>query len=86
VDYLLPGTITEMGVDVLKEIRYLQSERNLSCALRAVRGKVPQYTEVFIDEGDVDMLAAMRTYKEAATASFVRTILQKWKVIPPGVH
>ena len=31
---------------------------------RAVRGHVPRYVETFIDEGDVDMLEAMRAYKE----------------------
>lgn len=60
------GTITEMGVDVLKEIRYFAKlNRIFLVHFRAVRGTVPQYTEVFIDEGDVDMLQAMRTYKEA---------------------
>ena len=28
-------------------------------------GKAPDYNEVFLDEGDVDMVAAMRSYKEA---------------------
>jgi mannonate dehydratase len=31
---------------------------------RNVRGKVPEYHEVFIDEGDVDMVRAMRIYKK----------------------
>jgi mannonate dehydratase len=46
-----------MGIDVLKEIRYF-----------GVRGRVPQYTEVFIDEGDVDMLQAMETFREVGYA------------------
>jgi D-mannonate dehydratase len=29
-----------------------------------VRGKVPAYTEVFLGEGDLDLFAAMRTYRE----------------------
>ncbi|MEK7405487.1 MAG: mannonate dehydratase [Acidobacteriota bacterium] len=59
------GTITEMGVDVLEEIRYFGRLGKIHLVhLRAVRGTVPRYTEVFIDEGDLDMLQAVRTYKE----------------------
>jgi mannonate dehydratase len=29
---------------------------------RNVRGKVPEYHEVFLDEGDVDMVRALRLY------------------------
>lgn len=59
------GTITEMGVDVLEEIRYFGQLGRINLVhFRAVQGVVPQYTEVFIDEGDLDMLQAMRTYKE----------------------
>jgi mannonate dehydratase len=32
--------------------------------LRGVKGKVPNYVEVFIDQGDINMVQAMRTYKE----------------------
>ena len=31
---------------------------------RNVRGKVPNYREVFIDYGDVDMVRALRIYKK----------------------
>jgi mannonate dehydratase len=59
------GTITEMGVNVLDEIRYFGGRGKINLVhFRAVRGTVPRYTEVFIDEGDIDMLAALRTYKE----------------------
>jgi mannonate dehydratase len=59
------GTITEMGVDVLEEIRYFGKLGRINLVhFRAVQGTVPRYTEVFIDEGDIDMLAAMRVYKE----------------------
>jgi mannonate dehydratase len=30
-----------------------------------VRGVVPKYTEVFIDEGDIDMVQAMKVWKDA---------------------
>jgi mannonate dehydratase len=59
------GTITEMGVKVLDEIRYFGGLGKIHLVhFRAVRSTVPKYTEVFIDEGDVDMLEAMKTYKE----------------------
>jgi mannonate dehydratase len=55
-----------MGVDVLREIRYFGKLNKIFLVhFRAVRGTVPRYTEVFIDEGDVDMLQAMKAYKEA---------------------
>jgi mannonate dehydratase len=54
-----------MGVDVLDAIRRIGRRGRIHHVhFRGVRGKVPNYTEVFIDEGDVDMLAAMRAYKE----------------------
>ena len=59
------GTITEMGVNVLDEIRYFGKQGRINLVhFRGVRGAVPQYTEVFIDEGDIDMLEAMKVYKE----------------------
>ena len=59
------GTVTEMGVDVIDAIRRIGGrDRIHHVHFRAVRGSVPQYEETFIDEGDVDMLAAMRAYKE----------------------
>ena len=67
------GTITEMGVDVLKEIRYFGKRGRIHLVhFRSVRGTVPRYTEVFIDEGDVDMLEAMKTFREVGyTGPFV---------------
>ena len=60
------GTITEMGVDVLKEIQHFASRSKINLVhFRAVRGTVPKYTEVFVDEGDIDMLAAMKAYRDA---------------------
>ena len=59
------GVFTEMGVDVLQEIRrFGRMGRIHAVHFRAVRGKVPRYTEVFLDEGDVNMIQAMKTYKE----------------------
>ena len=58
------GTVTEMGVDVIDAIRRIGGRGRIHHVhFRAVRGRVPRYVETFIDEGDVDMLAAMRAYK-----------------------
>lgn len=66
------GTFTEMGINVLEEIRYFGKQNRIQLVhFRAVRGKVPRYTEVFIDEGDVDMLDAMKAYKDAGYAGLM---------------
>ncbi len=58
------GTIAEMpGVDVYETIRRFASADKIAYVhFRNVRGNVPDYTEVFIDEGDIDMLRALRLY------------------------
>lgn len=58
------GTITEMvGVDPLEAIwRFAKQQKIAYVHFRNVRGKVPNYHEVFIDEGDADMLEAVRAY------------------------
>jgi mannonate dehydratase len=59
------GTIAEMGVNVPDEIRsFGRAGKIFLVHFRFVRGKVPHYTEVFIDEGDLDPLAAMQAYRE----------------------
>jgi mannonate dehydratase len=59
------GTIAEMGVNVLDEIRSFGRQGKIFLVhFRAVRGAVPRYTEVFVDEGDLDMLQAMKVYRE----------------------
>lgn len=61
------GTITEMpNADPMAAIRkYAASGRIGYIHFRNVVGKAPNYREVFIDEGDVDMLDALRIYYEA---------------------
>ena len=60
------GTITEMGVDVFAEIEYFVSRNRVNLVhFRTVRGTAPKYTEVFIDEGDIDMVRAMKVWKTA---------------------
>ncbi|HEV3255908.1 MAG TPA: mannonate dehydratase [Gemmataceae bacterium] len=59
------GTIAEMGVNVLEEIRAFGRRGQIFLVhFRFVRGKVPRYTEVFMDEGDLDPLQAMRAYRD----------------------
>jgi len=59
------GTIAEMGVDVIRAIRYFGSRNKINHVhFRNVRGAVPVYDEVFIDDGKVNMAAAMRAYQE----------------------
>jgi mannonate dehydratase len=63
---LCQGTFTEMGVDVFQEIRYFATRKRLNLVhFRAVRGTVPRYVETFIDDGDIDMLQAMKTYRDS---------------------
>lgn len=58
------GTTAEMSEgDVYETIdRYTRQNAIAYVHLRNVRGKVPRYYEVFIDEGDVDMVKALRIY------------------------
>ena len=59
------GTVTEMGVDVLDAIRRVGERGRIHHVhFRTVRGTVPKFVETFIDNGDIDMLQAMRAYHE----------------------
>ncbi len=59
------GTVAEMGVDVIEAIRYFGSRSKIHHVhFRNVKGSVPRFEEAFIDDGDVDMLEALRAYKE----------------------
>lgn len=56
------GTIAEMATGDLYEAtaRYAQQGAIAYVHCRNVRGKVPNYDEVFIDEGDIDMVRVLR--------------------------
>lgn len=59
------GCVTEMGVDVCQAIRDLGSMNKIVYVhFRNVRGTPRNFQEVFIDEGDVDMFEAMKTYRD----------------------
>ncbi len=62
------GTVTEMTEgDVYETIdRYTKQGSIAYVHFRNVRGKVPHYEEVFLDEGDIDFVRAMKIYKQNA--------------------
>ena len=60
------GTVSEMPENVLDAIRYFGSrDKILYVHFRNVSGPVPSFQETFIDEGHVDMLEAIKAYKDA---------------------
>ena len=63
------GTVSEMltkpGEDIFDVIRYFGSRKKIfSVHFRNVEGGFLNFRETFIDNGSVDMLKAMRVYKE----------------------
>ena len=60
------GSLQEMpGADIYDLVdRYSQANRIGYIHFRNVQGKVPQYREVFVDEGDIDMLKVVRILKQ----------------------
>jgi len=60
------GSLQEMREgDVLESIRHYGKQGKIAYVhFRNVRGKVPLYQEVFVDEGDLDMLAAIQTLRD----------------------
>jgi mannonate dehydratase len=59
------GCVSEMGTDVLQAIRTVGEQGKIVFVhFRNIRGMPHDFQEVFIDEGDVDMVEAMRVYRE----------------------
>jgi len=63
------GTVSEMlrnpGKEIYEIIRYFGSRGKIfNVHFRNIRGGFLNFQETFIDDGDVDMLQAMRVYKE----------------------
>jgi mannonate dehydratase len=63
------GTVTEMLENPAKEIfdviRYFGSRGKIfNVHFRNIRGRFLDFQETFPDDGDIDMIRAMRTYKE----------------------
>ncbi|MFH1566488.1 MAG: mannonate dehydratase [Gemmatimonadota bacterium] len=76
------GTISEMpGVDVLEAIRAFGRQGKIHFAhFRDTRGTVPKFTEVFMDEGDTDMLAAVEAYRQVGYDGLIRADHTPWIV------
>jgi mannonate dehydratase len=68
------GTIGTMaGSDVIDAIRRIGGQGKVFFAhFRNPRGKVPAFEEVFPDEGDIDMVAAVRAWKEVGFDGVIR--------------
>jgi len=59
------GTFSEMGIDVIEAIRYFGSRKKIFYVhFRNVRGNPYKFHETFVDDGQTDMLEAMKAYKE----------------------
>ena len=63
------GTVSEMlekpGEQIFDVIRYFGSRKKIfNVHFRNIAGGFLNFRETFIDDGDVDMLKAMRVYKE----------------------
>jgi mannonate dehydratase len=60
------GTIAEMqDGDLYEAIDAYSRQRAIAYVhLRNVKGKVPRYYEVFVDEGDIDVVRCLRIYKK----------------------
>jgi mannonate dehydratase len=59
------GTLSEMTEGDIYEVceRYVKQDKVAYIHFRNVRGKVPEYEETFIDEGQIDMRKIMRILK-----------------------
>ena len=59
------GTMQESGADVLELIRHFGGQKKIfDIDFRSVRGTIPRYDEVFLDEGDLDMWKVVQTLVE----------------------
>ena len=63
------GTVSEMlekpGEQIFDVIRYFGARKRIfNVHFRNIRGRFLDFRETFIDDGDVDMLKALRVYKE----------------------
>ncbi len=58
------GSIAEMNAGSVYEATEQYASHIAYIHFRNVRGKVPHYKEVFIDEGDIDMVRILRILKE----------------------
>lgn len=60
------GCVAEMAEDVKRSIRYMaERDKIVFVHFRNIRGTRESFQEVFIDEGQEDMIEAMKTYRDA---------------------
>jgi mannonate dehydratase len=65
------GTWSEMGPGVIEAIRYFGSRDQIVYVhFRSVKDFVPRFQETFLNTGNVNMLDAMRAYKEVGFTGF----------------
>ncbi|MDP6041544.1 MAG: mannonate dehydratase [Candidatus Latescibacteria bacterium] len=59
------GTIAEMGTDVVEAIHYFGSRNKIfNVHFRNIRGTASNFSETFVDDGDVDMLETLKAYHD----------------------
>src|SRR2546426_12438915 len=60
------GSLAEMREgDIYQTVDHYSGQRKLAYVhFRNVRGKVPDYKETFVDDGDIDMLRVLRILKK----------------------
>jgi mannonate dehydratase len=68
------GTISAIpGVDVVQAIRHFGAQKRIFFAhFRNSVGALPRFDEVFPDEGDTDLYAAVRAYREVGFDGLIR--------------
>lgn len=68
------GTVATMaGVDMVEQIhRFGRQGKIFFAHFRNPQGSVPRFDEVFPDEGDTDMVAAVRAYREVGFDGVIR--------------
>lgn len=83
------GTVAEMcehpATEVLEAIRYFGSRQKIVMVhFRNIRGRFLSFDEVYPDEGDVDMVAAARAYKETGYNGMLCPDHVPQSVVDPG--
>ncbi len=66
------GCWTEMGPGLFEAIKYFGTRGHIAYVhFRNVRGTVPKFEETFINEGDTNMFAALKAYRDAGFEGFI---------------
>jgi mannonate dehydratase len=66
------GCFTEMGANVAEEIRYFGSRKKIFWVhFRNVKGTAERFSEAFPDDGQLDMVKAMKAYRDAGYEGYM---------------